>query len=131
MKEKTTEFLFNLKNKENWSKSKNLNTYKYQDYLLTNRLTTKQKKLLFSLRTWTIDVKTNYKSMHTFNMLCRLCKKEEDSEKHYLECDVIRENIDHSIDLTQAKYENIFSSDIEDQILITKIYDQIFKTISK
>ena len=69
--------------------------------------------------------------MHKFNRLCRLCKKEEDSEKHYIECDYIKENIDQSIDLTQAKYEHIFSSDIEDQIIITKIFDQIFKTRSK
>ena len=66
--------------------------------------------------------------MHIFNMLCRLCQKEEDSERHYIECDQIRENIDHSVDLNQVDYENIYSSDIEDQIYISKVYDLIFKT---
>ena len=131
LKEKSTEFLFNLKLKENRSKSKKLNTFNFQEYLLTDRLNTRQKKLLFSMRTRSVDVKTNYKSMHTFNMLCRLCKKEEDSEKHYLECEEIIKNIDHSIDLTQANYENIFSSNIDDQIVITKIFDQVFKTRNK
>ena len=69
--------------------------------------------------------------MFTFNKVCHNCKKDEDTEKHYIECDIVKENIDHSVDLTQAKYENIFSSDIEDQVVITKIYDQIFKTRRK
>ena len=129
--EKSTEFLFNMKNKENRSKTKNLMSYKFQDYLQNNILTTKQKKLLFSLRTRSVDVKTNYKSIYTFNMQCRLCEKDEDSERHYLKCDKISNKIDPSIDLNQAKYENIFSSNIEEQINITRIFDQIFKIRSR
>ena len=67
--EKSTEFLYNIKNKENRSKSKNLNSYKLQNYLQSNLLTTKQKKLLFSLRTRSVDVKTNYRSM--YNRVCQ------------------------------------------------------------
>ena len=66
--------------------------------------------------------------MHIFNMLCSVYQKEEDSERHYIECDQIRENIDHSVALNQVDYENIYSSDIEDQIYISKVYDLIFKT---
>jgi len=94
-------------------------------------MTTKQKKLLFSLRTRSVDVKTNYKSKYKFNMQCRLCEKFEDSEKHYLECEKMLANIGSNFDLTRAKYENIFSSDLKDQISITKIYEQIFKTRTK
>ena len=129
--EKSTEFLYNIKNKENRSKTKNLVSYKFQDYLQNNTLTTKQKKLLFSLRTRSVDVKTNYKSIYTFNMQCRLCEKDEDSERHYLECEKILNKIDPSIDLNTAKYENIFGSNIEEQINITRIFGQIFKIRSK
>ena len=120
-----------MKNKENRSKSKNLNSYKLQSYLKTDKMTTKQKKLLFSLRTRSVDVKSNYKSKYKFNMQCRLCEKFEDSEKHYLECEKILENIGSNVDLTRAKYEDIFSSDLRDQISITKIYEQVFKTRTK
>ena len=129
--EKSFEFLFNLKNKENRSKSKQLSSYNLQNYLQTDLLTTRQKKLLFSLRTRSVDVKTNYKSMYKFNIRCRLCQKDEDSEKHYLKCEIVLRNIEPSIDLTTASYDNIFSSNIEDQVNITKIYDQIFKIRSK
>ena len=129
--EKSTEFLFNLKNKENRSKSKNLNSYKFQNYLQTNVLTTKQKQLLFSLWTRSVDVKTNYKNMYKFNLQCRLCEKYEDSERHYLVCEKILNNIDPSIELKTANYEQIFSSDIEEQVNITKIFYEIFKLRSK
>ena len=64
-------------------------------------------------------------------MQCRLYEKDEDSERHYLKCEKILQNIDPSIDLNTAKYEHIFSSDIEDQINITRIFDQIIKIRSK
>ena len=51
LKEKAMEFLFNLKNKENRSKSKRLNYYTFQNYLQSSELSTNEKKLLFSLRT--------------------------------------------------------------------------------
>ena len=69
--------------------------------------------------------------MNKFNIQCRLCLNLEDSEKHYLTCDKILENIDPNIDITRANYENIFSSNLSDQIDITIIFEQIFKTRSK
>ena len=94
-------------------------------------LTTRQKKVLFSLRTRSVDVKMNYKNMYKLHIQCRLCQKDEDSEKHYLKCEMVLRNIDPSIDLTTANYDDIFSSDTQDQIKITNIYDQIFKIRSK
>ena len=62
-------------------------------------------------------------------MQCRLCgdKNEEESETHLLKCDKIRENINSKYDLTDASYENIFSDNVEDQISITKIFNEVFK----
>ena len=61
-------------------------------------------------------------------MYCRICdnRTDEESEKHLLKCSEIIKNID--IDITNAKYESIFSENIEEQISITKIFDSIFKT---
>ena len=61
-------------------------------------------------------------------MYCRICdnRTDEESEKHLLNCSEIIKNID--IDITNAKYESIFSENIEEQISITKIFDSIFKT---
>ena len=66
-------------------------------------------------------------------MLCKLChdKNEEESESHLLKFEIIHENISSEINLTSAKYENIFSENLEEQIQIVKIFDKIFKLRSK
>ena len=65
-------------------------------------------------------------------MKCCLCddKNEDESEIHLLKCIKITQNISSSIDLSNATYEHIFSNDLEEQILITKTFDQVFKTRS-
>ena len=129
MNEKASNFLLNYKPKQNRSKVKNLTKFSFQNYLKSDKLSTKEKKLLFSLRTRSIDVKTNYRNKYQFDMHCKLCKNvnEEESEIHLLKCDIITKNISHDINLTSAKYENIFSENVEDQIQITKIFAEIFK----
>ena len=63
-------------------------------------------------------------------MKCRLCDNpnEDESEIHLLNCIKIQENIESSIDLPNAKYEQIYSDNLEDQVNITKIFDLVFKT---
>ena len=87
-----------------------------------------------SKRTRMIDVKTNYKNKYLFNMQCRLCdeKDEEESEIHLIKCNKIMQHYSSStIDLLNAKYDHIFSQNIEEQVQITKIYNLIFKTRSR
>ena len=130
---KATDSSLNVKNEERKSKVKNLTTYKLQDYLKTEKLTTKQKKLLFSLRTRSIDVKNNYKNKYKFNMRCQICEDENsvDSEEHYLKCTKILENIDDNIDILNARHGDIFSKNIDEQISITKIFQTVFKIRQK
>ena len=63
-------------------------------------------------------------------MHCLLCndKNTEESEIHLISCPKIIENVDSNLDVKNAKYENIFSDNIEDQIHITKIFDKILRT---
>ena len=65
-------------------------------------------------------------------MKCSLCESssEEESETHLLKCTKIHENIDAKdvIVLKNAKYEHIFSNNIDDQVTITKIFAKVFKT---
>ena len=127
LKEKATEFLFTYREKH--SKTQNLKSFKLQTYLSSNELTTNEKKLLFSLRTRSIDVKRNYKNKFKFNMLCSLCKdeSEEESEPHLLRCSKILSEVKNDIDVINAKYGNIFSDNIEDQVKTTKIFSKVLK----
>ena len=127
--QKAEEFLF--KNKVKHSKSSNLNSFNLQEYLYNEELTTREKKLLFSLRTRSVHVKTNYRNMYKYNMQCTLCDEnsEEESESHLLQCTKIRANLDLDtiMEIFDASYEQIFSQNIDQQIKITKIFAKVLK----
>ena len=125
----STNYLFTYKPEEKRSKIKNLKSYKLQNYLKSTTFTNKEKKLLFSLRTRTVDVKSNYKNKYLFNLNCRLCddKTEIESEEHYLKCKQILQNLEDTSDIVNARYDNIFNDNIEEQLVITKVFDKVFK----
>ena len=132
LNKKAPNFLYTQRDREDRSKTKNLKLFGFQNYLKTTALSTKEKKTLFSLRTRMIDVKTNYRNKYKYNMQCRLCedKSEEESEKHLLKCSKIIQQCTN-LDISNAKYEDIFSEDIDTQISITKIFTFVFKTRAK
>ena len=77
-----------------------------KQYLTCQEISTEEKKLLFALKTKTVNVKTNYSSGYKDNMQCRLCGKpgEDESEIHILTCQqIVNEN---------GLLENLVYSDI-------------------
>ena len=62
-------------------------------------------------------------------MNCSICQLDstEESEKHLLQCSEIVKKIDTEINLIDAKYDDIFSESMEDQVQITKIFEKIMK----
>ena len=80
--------LFLISLREKHSKSENLLvTDSMKEYLNTEKLTTEEKKLLFAMKTRTVNVKTNFRNSFT-NLSCRLCEMsgENESEIHLLKC---------------------------------------------
>ena len=92
----------------------------YKDNKITNEKTTKrpsyteeltrnQVSIIFKARTRMLKVKSNYKNGNT-NLLCRLCKKEEETQKHALEeCEEINKQ--------------------QKQVTTTMIFDEIHKIL--
>ena len=99
-------------------KSKKLET---QTYLLTSLLTTSQRQLLFSLRTKSYDVKSNYKKKYEHNMTCRSCNLPGsfEDERHLTQCPTI--NIDNPNELN---IEDIYSK-LDDQVKFIKYFEKI------
>ena len=124
LNEKFFEYLISLKLIH--TKTQNLSSYKLQAYLESENLTYKQKQLLFSLRTRSINVKTNYKNKYRHsNLLCTLCDdKLVESESHLLECKSTRTQLGN---IGDARYEDIFSPEISRQEKITKIFEKVVK----
>ena len=77
-----------MKEKEGLSKMNNL-TYgklEMQEYLSTDKLNSQQKRLLYRIRTRTIDTPDSYGR----NTLCSLCNLARDEISHVIDCVVIK-----------------------------------------
>ena len=87
------------------SKSKWLINQKFekQQYLSDRRFTKEEVQLLFSLRTKTVDCKSNFKNLYGTNLTCRICddKNSLENEDHILTCKLLNEET-HNIQFTDV-----------------------------
>ena len=93
-----------------------------QDYLVTEKLSLSEKRLLFSLRTRMLDVKNNFKSKFGENLNCSLCKNHLEDQENLLNCSEIVSDIDTS----QILYSDIFGT-TEKQVKAVKVWKQVIK----
>ena len=83
--------------------------------------------LLHALRARCVNVKANFSSRYTNNMLCPLCKTERDDQPHILECQVLNKKFKSTETLTDtSQYQDIFA-DIKKQKGITHLLAQLMK----
>ena len=92
----------------------------------TNYLTTFQKQSLFSLRSRSYNLKSNYKSLHEEDMKCRICEGEgsyEDEVHTFEKCSAILPIEERN---GEIKFEHIFGN-LDDQIQSIKYFARIIK----
>ena len=98
-------------------------TLDMQPYLKPNHITIMEAKFIFSVRTRMLDVKTNFKNKYN-DLKCPNCM-EEDSQSHLLSCDKI---VSQSEIVTEIpKYENIFGTNLDEILKVTRILSKNFK----
>ena len=56
------------------------------DYLVTDRLSLSEKRLLYSLRVRMAPVRNNYRSKYGENLNCQLCNNHLDNQENLLKC---------------------------------------------
>ena len=117
IREAASEYLINLREKHTKSKGIKLNN-RLNDYLTSDSLTTKEKQVLFQLRTRTFYCKANY-SFKYESLICDYCS-EIDKQEHLLSCKKITENLN----IDGIQYSDIFNS-TEKQIRIAKLMHKI------
>ena len=113
-----------LEKKDKLSKLDNLSSdYLLKDYLASPRLSTKEKQLLFKLRTRMIDVKANYPNMYKGELSCALCDSNSiENQQHVLICPSLK-----CYSSEQIQYTDIFSENIEKLIEAVKHWNNILK----
>ena len=101
-----------------------------QQYLTSAHLDNEEASLLFSLRSKTVrGIKRNFSILYKDNnMMCELCKTNEDSQEHCLQCPELLRNITNV--KKHIKYEQLFGSLI-DQIEVTQYFKQLLDIRTK
>ena len=124
---------FKWLNEERASKSKIMNIlyskFEMQGYLQGNTLDTREKKLLFQIRTRMTDLKINFKNSYT-ELSCPLCARDDDSQEHVLVCTVLLKNTSFVASGT-VEYSHIFHSDVSKQSAITRIFLSLWNSRKK
>ena len=100
-------------------------TEKMKPYLRSEEISLEEKRMLFLMRNFMCDVKTNYKTLYANNMRCRLCDKFEESESHLTICE---EGVDEEIqkNLKNVSVTDVWASSFR-QITSIKIINKLFK----
>ena len=96
-----------------------------QNYLRSSELETREKKLLFQIRTRMIDVKANFKN-HYSDIFCPLGCENEDDQTHVLHCKILLQN-NNDITTCNVEYSDIFHEDISRQVRILRIFNKLWK----
>ena len=106
-----TEKYLNSK-KERHTKLDNLKFTKLKcaPYLNDPRISQREAKLLFNLRTRMYQVKSNYKKKYPNNLTCDLCKSATCEQSHLMECSKLKQEVPELQQNTEVKYMHIFSN---------------------
>ena len=96
-----------------------------QTYLMTNKLNNNQVSLLFNLRTQCVrGIKDNFHGQNYQDLKCDLCENEIDTQKHILECHVLKKHVHWNHE--EIKYEHIFGT-LKQQISVTILISSLLE----
>ena len=90
-----------------------------KEYLISNKVTSKQSTLLFNLRSkCAMEFSMNFKGMSS-DLLCPLCRQENDSQEHALSCETVAHNL--TTEEREVNYSDLFGT-LEDQLKVVEIF---------
>ena len=112
--------------KEQHSKSENLkcDELKTAEYIKSPRFSLKEKRLLFKLRSKTLDVKANFRHQHQ-DTWCISCGLFEETQSHLLQCSKIIEKLSYVVGHISKFSENDIYGSLQKQEIIIKVYSDI------
>ena len=113
------QYLIAEKSRKDGSKMKklNYNELKIQNYFLSKEISTKNKVILFKARIRMFKVANNYGNKTN----CPQCKIDEDSQKHLIECVIIKITCNDILNNDSMKYEDIYSDNTTKQNEMIKL----------
>ena len=101
-----------------------------QGYLKPNKVIMKieEAQEIFKMRCRVTDVKTNFKAKYE-SFECEVCKKEEETQKHIIECSEINKGKKEYEKLPD--YEELYKRNVRNQVLIVRHFLENMKMRKK
>ena len=100
---------------------------KTQGYIISSLFSNEEVSILFSLRSKMIKTKANFPSNQQ-NLLCPLCQKHTDEQKHIMHCDIITEQFTSKYaSRNTCTYSDIFSEDINKQKEVAYLFVKLLE----
>ena len=96
---------------------------KPNSYLTDTRIYPDQAKFIFKMRTRMYSVKCNFKNQYNGNYICDLCKIEDDTQEHLLQCKVLQYFVPEILS-SNVRYEDIFGN-IDKIIPASKLLNKV------
>ena len=113
------------------SKLSNLTEFKLQNYLSTDKLNLKSKRLLFVLRLRMVpDIRENFKSKFNNNTICPLCFEHSDDQQGLLTCRIILSESNLKEEIRKISYSDIFGT-LDQQIGAVQVFEKVLKFRNK
>ena len=99
-----------------------------QSYLVSPMFNHESRNLLFRLRTRTVSgIKSDFKGLYT-DISCPLSCGDTDTLSHILTCTALTsQHKSSNISQNKAKYEDIYSSDVQKQKQVTELFNQMLQ----
>ena len=127
IREYTFKWLIAEKNKLKSVKHIKYDRFEMQNYLLSDKINTTEKMLLFQMRTKTLPLYAYRKFDHPDgNLNCPFCDKEEDTLYHQVTCSVINKGLNW-ITRGTINIENIYSNNLQLQTDTLLAFQTIYK----
>jgi hypothetical protein len=118
--------LSELKRKHSKAKFLSCAELKPANYIQDSRFNTKEKQLLFKLRSKTLDVKENFRGLNN-NPWCIACGLFPETQSHLLQCPQLVIGLKYPNLKTSRLNENFIYGNMEQQQMIVKIYSEVLE----
>ena len=125
IKKKALEYLLVFKNGHSKGKEAKFTKLEMQKYIRCKNFTKAQKSLLYNLRFRMTKAKMNFKNMF-IDTICDLCKKDDESTRHYLECEVLINKCPELYNDRAVRYEDLFGN-IKAQRRAVILFEKVLK----
>ena len=119
-------YLESLKKKHSKAEHLNCSELKQADYLHDQNFSTHEKRLLFKLRSKTIDVKQNFPGLNK-DMWCTSCGLFPENQSHLLQCPALVVHLGYLAGETSTLNENYIYGSTEQKRSIVKIFSDILE----